>query len=179
MNMKFIRKLPIPMDIKAQYPVTKEMMAVKEERDQELKRIFTGESNRFLLIIGPCSADNQESVLEYVGKLRRLQEQVADKIMMVPRLYTNKPRTTGIGYKGMLHQPDPVENPDLLKGIVAIRELHMRALADYTSAVPMRCFIRTTIATFPTFFPMLPLALVLWKTNNTALPPAVWIFPWE
>ena len=131
MNMKFIRKLPIPMDIKAQYPVTKEMMAVKEERDQELKRIFTGESNRFLLIIGPCSADNQESVLEYVGKLRRLQEQVADKIMMVPRLYTNKPRTTGIGYKGMLHQPVPVENPDLLKGIVAIRELHMRALADY------------------------------------------------
>ena len=131
MNMKFIRKLPIPMDIKAQYPVTKEMMAVKKEQDQELKRIFTGESNRFLLIIGPCSADNQESVLEYVGKLRRLQEQVADKIMMVPRLYANKPRTTGIGYKGMLHQPDPVENPDLLKGIVAIRELHMRALADY------------------------------------------------
>jgi 3-deoxy-7-phosphoheptulonate synthase len=129
--MNFKRKLPIPVDIKAQYPLNQKMEAVKAARDEELRKIFTGESNRFLLVIGPCSADFKESVLDYIGRLRRLEDKVKDKIMIVPRIYTNKPRTTGDGYKGMLHQPDPNEKPDMLKGIVAIRDIHMCALNDY------------------------------------------------
>ncbi len=131
MNMDFKRKLPIPKLIKEQYPVTEAMQKVKDERDAQLRKIFTGESDRFLLVIGPCSADFKESVLDYVGRLRLLEDKVRDKIMIVPRIYTNKPRTTGDGYKGMLHQPDPNESPDMLKGIVAIRDVHMHALADY------------------------------------------------
>ncbi len=131
MNMDFKRKLPIPKLVKEQYPVTEEMLAVKQKRDEELRRIFTGESDRFLLVVGPCSADFKESVLDYIGRLRLLEDKVKDKIMIVPRIYTNKPRTTGDGYKGMLHQPDPNEKPDMLKGILAIRDVHMHALADY------------------------------------------------
>lgn len=131
MNMNFKRKLPIPKLIKEQYPATEAMIQVKAKRDEELRRIFTGESDRFVLVIGPCSADFKESVLDYIGRLRRLEEKVQDKIMIVPRIYTNKPRTTGDGYKGMLHQPDPNEKPDMLKGILAIRDIHMCALADY------------------------------------------------
>lgn len=131
MNMDFKRKLPIPADIKAQYAPTEKMVKVKAARDEELRKIFTGESDRFLLVIGPCSADFKESVLDYIGRLRRLEDKVKDKIMIVPRIYTNKPRTTGDGYKGMLHQPDPNERPDMLKGIVAIRDIHMCALNDY------------------------------------------------
>ncbi len=131
MNMDFKRKLPIPKLVKEQYPVTPKMLAVKEKRDEELRKIFTGESDRFLLIIGPCSADFKDSVLDYIGRLRLLEDKVRDKIMIVPRIYTNKPRTTGDGYKGMLHQPDPNESPDMLKGILAIRDVHMHALADY------------------------------------------------
>ena len=104
MNMKFYRKLPIPQEVKAEYPVTPEMAAVKEARDREIRSIFTGESNRFILVIGPCSADKSESVLEYIGRLKRVADQVQDKIIVIPRIYTNKPRTTGDGYKGMLHQ---------------------------------------------------------------------------
>ena len=127
-NMNFNRKLPIPKDIKAMYPVSEEMAAVKAKQDAEIKAIFTGESNKFMLVIGPCSADHREPVLDYIGRLRCVQEQVADKILIVPRIYTNKPRTTGDGYKGMLHQPDPNSAADLIKGIVAIRKLHMRAV---------------------------------------------------
>ena len=130
-NMNFNRKLPIPKDIKAMYPVTEAMAAVKAKQDAEIKAIFTGESDKFMLVIGPCSADHREPVLDYIGRLRRVQEQVADKILIVPRIYTNKPRTTGDGYKGMLHQPDPDQDPDMLKGLVAIRDLHMEALRDY------------------------------------------------
>ena len=128
--MEFIRKLPIPQEVKAMYPATPEMLKIKEERDSEIRRVFTGESNLFLLIIGPCSADREDAVLDYVSRLRRVQEKVQDKILIIPRIYTNKPRTTGDGYKGMLHQPNPTEKPDMFKGIVAIRKLHMRALAE-------------------------------------------------
>lgn len=131
MNMKFYRKLPIPQDVKAQYPVTPEMAAVKKARDEQIRAVFCGESDKFILVIGPCSADKSESVLEYIGRLKRVSEQVADKIIIIPRIYTNKPRTTGDGYKGMLHQPDPNAHPDMLRGIVAIRELHMSALRDF------------------------------------------------
>ena len=131
MNMKFLRKLPIPQQIKARYPVSEQDAAVKAARDEELKNIFAGKSDKFILVIGPCSADSREPVLDYISRLKKVQDEVKDKILIVPRIYTNKPRTTGDGYKGMLHQPNPDETPDMLKGIVAIRDLHMAALHDY------------------------------------------------
>ena len=130
MNMDFKRKLPIPMDVKAQYPITAAMAKIKEQRDKEIAAIFRGESDKMVLVIGPCSADAEEPVLAYISRLAKVQEQVADKICIIPRIYTGKPRTTGDGYKGMLHQPDPNEKPDMLKGIVMIREMHIRALAE-------------------------------------------------
>ena len=130
MNMNFIRKLPIPMDIKAEYPVTPELAKIKADRDEEIKKVFRGESDKFILVIGPCSADYEETVLDYISRLRVVQDQVKDKIIIIPRIYTGKPRTTGDGYKGILHQPDPMQAPDLLKGILAIRDLHMRALKE-------------------------------------------------
>ena len=131
MGMNFHRKLPIPQEVKAEFPLTEQMMKLKEERDEEIKAIFEGRSDKFILIIGPCSADHKDPVMEYLSRLRKLSEQVSDKIIMIPRIYTNKPRTTGQGYKGMLHQPDPESKPDMYKGIVSIRELHMEALRDY------------------------------------------------
>ena len=130
MNMTFKRKLPIPQQIKTRYPVTEEMARVKAERDEELRKIFRGESDKFILVIGPCSADSREPVLDYISRLRTVQDEVKDKILIVPRIYTNKPRTTGDGYKGMLHQPDPDKAPDLLGGIIAIRKMHMRAIRE-------------------------------------------------
>ncbi len=130
MNMHFYRKLPIPQEIKEQYPVSDVLRARRDACVEELKNIFEGKSDRFLLVIGPCSADHEESVLDYIQRLRVVQDKVADKIMIVPRIYTNKPRTTGDGYKGMLHQPDPNADPDLLGGIIAIRRLHLRALEE-------------------------------------------------
>ncbi len=131
MNLEFARKLPIPQEVKKMYPVSEEMAKIKEERDAEIARVFRGESDKFILIIGPCSADAKEPVLEYIGKLRDVQDKVEEKILIIPRIYTNKPRTTGAGYKGMLHQPNPDNRPDMLKGIVAIRDLHLSALRDY------------------------------------------------
>lgn len=131
MNMNFLRKLPIPKNIKEQYPVTEKMARDKKLRDEEIAKVFRGESDKFILVIGPCSADNREAVLDYISRLRKVEDKIKDKIIIIPRIYTNKPRTNGTGYKGMLHQPDPDENPDMLKGIVAIRDLHMSALADY------------------------------------------------
>lgn len=131
MSMDFKRKLPIPKEIKEQYPLTEQLSKIKSQRDEDIKAVFRGESNKFLLIIGPCSADNPTAVLDYLGRLKRVADEVKDKILVIPRVYTNKPRTNGKGYKGLLHQPNPDEKPDMLKGIVAIRELHMRALSDY------------------------------------------------
>ena len=131
MSMQFHRKLPIPKEVKQEYPLTARMEQVKAARDAEIRAVFEGKSDKFILVIGPCSADHREPVLEYISRLRRLEEQVGDKILIIPRIYTNKPRTTGQGYKGMLHQPDPEAKPDMYKGIVAIRELHMAALRDY------------------------------------------------
>ena len=131
MQMNFHRKLPIPKDVKAEFPLSERMVQVKAARDAEIRAVFDGSSDKFILVIGPCSADHREPVLDYISRLRRLEEQVADKIVLIPRIYTNKPRTTGQGYKGMLHQPDPDAKPDMYKGIVAIRELHMEALRDY------------------------------------------------
>ena len=129
-NMTFKRKLPIPMDIKAQYPLTDALAAVKAQRDAQIADIFTGKSEKMLLIIGPCSADREDAVLDYCTRLARLQEQVSDKLILIPRVYTNKPRTTGDGYKGLLHQPDPQQHSDMLSGVIAIRRLHMSVLAQ-------------------------------------------------
>ena len=131
MSMNFHRKLPIPQEVKKEYPLTQRMAQVKAERDESIRAVFDGRSDKFILVIGPCSADHREPVLEYISRLRRIEEQVSDKIIIIPRIYTNKPRTTGQGYKGMLHQPDPDAKPDMYKGIVAIRELHLAALRDY------------------------------------------------
>ena len=130
MNMEFYRKLPIPKDIKEQFPVTAESEKALKTRVNELNKVFSGESDKFVLVIGPCSADREDAVLDYIYRLREVEEKVKDKIIIVPRIYTNKPRTTGEGYKGMLHQPDPNSDPDMLKGILAIRHIHMRALAE-------------------------------------------------
>ncbi len=130
MNMEFERKLAIPMEVKEMYPLTGDMADNIEKRSAELRDIFSGKSDKFLLVIGPCSADREDSVIDYITRLREVQEKVADKIFIVPRIYTNKPRTTGDGYKGLLHQPDPNAKPDMFKGIVMIRKLHMKAVKE-------------------------------------------------
>ncbi|MBO7253582.1 MAG: 3-deoxy-7-phosphoheptulonate synthase [Oscillospiraceae bacterium] len=131
MQMTFHRKLPIPQEVKKEFPVSEHMALVKDRRDQEIQAVFENRSDKFLLIIGPCSADASEPVLEYLSRLHKVEKQVSDKLILIPRIYTHKPRTNGIGYKGMLHQPDPGAKPDMYKGIVAVRELHLAALRDY------------------------------------------------
>ncbi len=130
MNMNFKRKLLTPQEIKNMYPLSEELVAVKAKNDKEVQDIITGKSDKLLLIIGPCSADREDAVLEYLHKLKDIYEKVKDVICIVPRIYTNKPRTTGEGYKGMLHQPVPTKDPDMLKGVIAIRKMHMRALEE-------------------------------------------------
>lgn len=136
MNMDFERKLTIPSETKEMYPCTPEMKAIWEDRDRQLKDIISGKDDRIALIIGPCSADRLDSVLDYTTRLAKIADEVKNEIFIIPRVYTNKPRTTGLGYKGMLHQPDPSEKPDMFKGIIAIRELHMRVIQEtgFTSA---------------------------------------------
>ena len=130
MTMEFLRKLPTPLEIKEQYPIGDDLKKIKETRDQEIMDIFSGKSDKFLMIIGPCSADNEEAVVDYMHRLAKVQEKIKDKIFIIPRVYTNKPRTTGTGYKGMLHQPDPEGHEDMLEGIVAIRHMHTRVVAE-------------------------------------------------
>ena len=130
MSMNFSRKLPIPKEIKELYPLTEEIKNVKAQRDAQIADVFTGKSDKFLLIIGPCSADNEDSVMDYTQRLARVQERVKDKIIIIPRIYTGKPRTNGTGYKGMIHQPDPTKSEDMLEGIIKIRKLHTRAVAE-------------------------------------------------
>lgn len=130
MNMEFFRKLPIPKEIKEMYPLSPEGARIRAERDRELKAILSGESDKLLVIIGPCSADSEAPVLEYMERLKILSEKVKDRLFIVPRLYTSKPRTFSDGYQGMLHQPDPSETPDLLKGLIATRQLHMRVINE-------------------------------------------------
>ena len=128
--MEFKRKLPIPQDIKADFPLSDKLAKIKAQNDEKIKKIFTGESDKFLLVIGPCSADREDAVLEYIHRLKKLSEQVEDKLLIIPRVYTGKPRTTGEGYKGLVHQPNPAEPPDMLKGLISIRKIHMRVLEE-------------------------------------------------
>ncbi len=131
MSMIFEKKLPIPMEVKEAYPLSLEAVNRKEIIDKQVADVFKGESDKLVLVIGPCSADREDAVLEYVERLRKVQDQVKDKLILIPRIYTNKPRTNGSGYKGMAHQPDPHSKPDTFKGILAIRELHSKVLTDY------------------------------------------------
>ncbi|MBQ5445634.1 MAG: 3-deoxy-7-phosphoheptulonate synthase [Lachnospiraceae bacterium] len=130
MQMDFLRKLPTPQELKEQFPLSDEIKAIKEKRDKEIADIFAGKSDKFLMIIGPCSADNEEAVLDYMHRLAEVQKKVEDKIFIIPRVYTNKPRTKGTGYKGMLHQPDPEGHEDMLAGIIAIRQMHTRVVKE-------------------------------------------------
>ena len=130
MSFKFVKQLPSPEEIKEMSPVTEEMKKVKETSDRLIQDVITGNSDKFLVIVGPCSADNEEAVCDYTNRLAKVQEKVADRLVLVPRIYTNKPRTTGEGYKGMLHQPDPEAKPDVLAGILAIRHMHIRSIQE-------------------------------------------------
>lgn len=129
-NMIFKRKLPMPDELKKEIPLSKEGKEIKAKRDKEIADIFTGKSNKFILIIGPCSADREVSVMDYIHRLVPIQEKVKDKILIIPRIYTGKPRTIGVGYKGMLHQPDPTKDPDMIEGIKAIRSIHKKAIEE-------------------------------------------------
>ena len=130
MGMKINTELPLPAYLKAKYPLPEELVKLKAERDEEIRSIFEGKSDKFVVIVGPCSADREDSVCEYVDRLAKINEKVSDRLMIIPRIYTNKPRTTGEGYKGMLHQPDPDQAPNLLEGIIAIRKMHIRAMKE-------------------------------------------------
>lgn len=130
MSFEFIKKLPTPAEIKEEYPLPAELAKIKAERDAEIKDVITGKSNKFLVIIGPCSADNEDAVCDYVNRLAKVNEKVKDKLILIPRIYTNKPRTTGEGYKGIVHQPDPEKKPDFLAGLIAMRKMHIRAIAE-------------------------------------------------
>lgn len=130
MQMEFIRKLPVPKVLKEEFPLPDNVKKIKEDRDEEIRKIFTGEDDKFILIIGPCSADREDAVMEYMYRLADVNEKVKDKIFIIPRVYTNKPRTKGVGYKGMLHQPDPTKGEDMLAGIIAIRDMHTKVVKE-------------------------------------------------
>lgn len=130
MAMKMNKQLPLPAELKQEYPLEHSLAQRKEIRDREIRAVFTGQSDKFIVVVGPCSADNEDAVCEYVSRLAEVNEKVADRLVLIPRIYTNKPRTTGEGYKGMLHQPQPDKAPDLLGGIIAIRKMHIRAIAQ-------------------------------------------------
>ncbi len=130
MSINFVKKLPTEEELKKEIPLSSELKAIKEARDEEIKKVFTGESDKFIFVIGPCSADSEEPVMDYIHRLADIQEIVKDKILIIPRIYTGKPRTTGAGYKGMVHQPDPNKQTDMAEGLIAIRKLHLRAISE-------------------------------------------------
>lgn len=130
MSFKTIQRVISPDQLLEQYPLPEKDALVKQERDLTIKNVFTGDSDKFIVIIGPCSADNEDSVCDYINRLAKVQDKVKDKLILIPRIYTNKPRTTGEGYKGMVHQPDPEKEPDLQEGLIAMRKLHLRAIAE-------------------------------------------------
>ena len=128
MSFEFIKKLPTPDEIREQFPVPTRLVQLKKERDAEIRDVITGKSNRFLVIVGPCSADNEDAVCDYVTRLSKLNDEVKDKLILIPRIYTNKPRTTGEGYKGIVHQPDPEQKPDFLAGLIAMRKIDRKSV---------------------------------------------------
>lgn len=178
MNLEFKRKLPTLQEIKAMYPIDDTLAEFKKETDRTLKNIFEGKDDRLLLVIGPCSADREDAVLDYIGRLRTVQEKVRDKIVIVPRIYTNKPRTTGDGYKGMLHQPDPHESENMLKGLIAIRKLHIKALQETGFSCADEMLYPEITSICPTCFPTSLSAQGRWKTNFIVLLQVVLTYRW-
>ena len=130
MSMHYSKRIMSPEELKSEYALTPEQVKLKSIRDNEIKDIITGKSNKFLAIIGPCSADNEDSVCDYISRLAKIQDEIKEKVLIVPRIYTNKPRTTGEGYKGIVHQPDPEKKPDISEGIIAMRKMHLRAISE-------------------------------------------------
>ncbi len=130
MSLQYLKEALTPEEIIAKYPLSQELKEIKKQRDSEIRKVFTGESDKFLAIIGPCSADNEDAVCDYINRLAGVQDKIKDKVIIIPRIYTNKPRTTGQGYKGMVHQPDPEKKPDLFEGLIAIRKMHLRAIQE-------------------------------------------------
>lgn len=130
MSFHYIKEVMSPAELKELYPLTAELKEIKDKRDKAIKDVFTGDSDKFLVIVGPCSADNEDAVVDYVNRLAKVQEKVSDRLILIPRIYTNKPRTTGEGYKGIVHQPDPEGKPDLLEGLIAMRKMHIRAIKE-------------------------------------------------
>ena len=130
MNMEFERKIAIPMEVKEMFPIDAEVQGIVEKKREEIKKIISGRDDRILLVIGPCSADREDAVLDYILRLKKVQEKVEDKVFIVPRVYTNKPRTTGSGYKGMVHQPNPEKGVDFVAGLIAMRHMHIRAVEE-------------------------------------------------
>ncbi len=130
MSMRVNHQLPVPAELKEEYPLSRELIRLKKERDKEIRDVFSGKKEKFVVLVGPCSADNEDAVCEYVSRLSRLNQELSEKLILIPRIYTNKPRTTGEGYKGMLHQPSPDKAPDLLAGIIAIRKMHIRSMQE-------------------------------------------------
>ena len=160
MGVTYVKEVMSPEQLLSEYPLPEEHRKLKIEWDKEIARVFTGKSDKFLVIIGPCSADNEDSVCDYINRLVKVQEKVNDKIIIIPRIYTNKPRTTGEGYKGIVHQPDPEKAPDLLEGLIAI------------CLRQTKCFIQKTGHMYQISCPMLQSARVPWKTSSTGLPSA-------
>ena len=142
MGFEFVSELPTPDQIREAFPLEPDLALEKEKKDAQIRDVFTGKSDKFLVIIGPCSADREDSVCDYVCRLAGVQEKVKDKLILIPRIYTNKPRTTGDGYKGLLHQPNPEKKPNLYEGLIAIRKLHMRVIRAFRPRT--RCFTRKT-----------------------------------
>ena len=140
MAINFVKKLLIPAEVKKQYPLSEKVISIKKERDAEIRDVFTGKSNKFILIIGPCSADDVNAVMDYMQRLAKVQNKVGDRLILIPRIYTNKPRTTGEGYKGLMHQPDPEKKPDVFAGIVAMRKLHAAAIEETGLTASLSCF---------------------------------------
>lgn len=168
MQIEFIRRLPSPQELMAEFPSDDKVRQIKKERDEAIKNIIIGKDDRFLLVIGPCSADNEKAVLDYIHRLVPVQEKVKDKIFIIPRVYTSKPRTIGIGYKGMLHQPDPEGKENLLDGIIAVRNMNTRIIKEQASHAPKKFSTPKCIATCRTLCPTQPSVRALSKTSSTA-----------
>ena len=167
MSFNFEKRLPTPAEIREQYPLSAHAASVKAARDAEIAKIFTGESDKFLVIVGPCSADNEDAVCDYVSRLAKVADKVSDKLIIVPRVYTNKPRTTGEGYKGIVHQPDPEKKPDLLHGLIAMRKMHMRVIEESSLTSADEMLYPDNWSYLSDILSYVAVGAALWKTSST------------
>ena len=177
MSFTFLNQLPTPAQIKEEYPLSKELTELKAKRDAMISDVICGKDDRFLVIIGPCSADNEDSVCDYVSRLTKIQEDVKDRVFIIPRVYTNKPRTTGEGYKGIASQPDPEKAPDMVEGLIAMRKMHIRAIAESGLTCADEMLYPRTGAMLRIFSHMWQSALVLLRISSIVSPSAASMWP--